>query len=308
MSAPILSVGLDSRGLLLEAPVLRRPGAEVEVQRSGRGLLEALRADPARLVVLGPGVQDLGLNELVQLVRSDPATRGVSILVLLPSTERSETVTSALAAGANAVLRRPLDPQHLERWIVKLLQVPRRADVRVPVRGQVVGVPRAIAGRFSGQSRNLSLNGLLLACPEPLRPEHDVELEVSIDGPYPRLRALGRIVREAGEVAWPYRGYGIEFLLVPPESQEIIANLVSAEARAARPARGEPRIRATVEHESWVYEILDPIRAPSGWQTEIRRGPRASWRPGKAGPFYVVLGGSPEAAYREAKAFVESQD
>ena len=36
-----------------------------------------------------------------------------------------------------------------------------------------------------------------------------------------------------------------------------------------------------------------------GWQVEIRRGPREHWRPGKAGPFYVVLGSSPEAAYQE---------
>jgi hypothetical protein len=95
---------------------------------------------------------------------------------------------------------------------------------------------------------------------------------------------------------------------VPPESQETIANLMAAE-RDHDPARNdEPRIRATVEHEAWVYEILDPVRRDEVWQVEIRRGPRDRWRPGAGGPFYVVVGVSPEAAYREAKAFVEGQD
>lgn len=308
MSAPILVAGFDSRSLLLEAPILKRGGHPVEMCASGRSVLEALPARRSRLLVLGPEVHDLALAELVHQIRADPLTRRVSILALLPSGEAPQAEEELLVAGANAALRRPLDPSLLEQWIVKLLQVPRRTDVRVPVRGHVVGMPRAAAGRFYGLSRNLSLNGLLVACPEELAPEHDVELEVHVEGPYPRLRALGRIVRQAGEVAWPYRGYGIEFLLVPPESQETIANLVAGEHAPDHEDPDQPRIRATVEHEAWVYEILDPVRKGDSWQVEIRRGPRERWRPGAGGPFYVVVGSSPEAAHREARAFVERQD
>ncbi len=308
MSTPVLVAGFDGRSLLLEAPILKREGHPVEMCASGRSVLEALAARSSRLLVLGPDVHDLGLAELIRQVRASPLTRRISILALLPSGEAPEAEEGLLLAGANAALRRPLDSSLLEQWIVKLLQVPRRTDVRVPVRGHVVGMPRAAAGRFYGLSRNLSLNGLLVACPEELAPEHDVELEVHLEGPYPRLRALGRIVRQAGEVAWPYRGYGIEFLLVPPESQETIANLVAGEREPDRGSPDQPRIRATVEHETWVYEILDPVRKGDIWQVEIRRGPRERWRPGAGGPFYVVVGSSPEAAHREARAFVEGQD
>ena len=69
---------------------------------------------------------------------------------------------AASKAGANAVLRRPLVPEQLEHWLVKLLDVPRRSRIRVPVRGQVVAVPRtADAARFYGLTRNISVNGLV---------------------------------------------------------------------------------------------------------------------------------------------------
>ncbi len=39
-------------------------------------------------------------------------------------------------------------------------------------------------------------------------------------------------------------------------------------------------------------------------EAEIRRAPRQSWRPGSAGPFFVVAAPSREIALREAREFV----
>src|SRR5207244_12320930 len=55
-------------------------------------------------------------------------------------------------------------------------------------------------------------------------------------------------------------------------------------------------IHSTVRREAWVYEILEPVRRDETWHAEIRRAPREAWRPGEAGPFYVVEGASPEKA------------
>jgi hypothetical protein len=117
------------------------------------------------------------------------------------------------------------------------------------------------------------------------------------------------VVREAGEVAWPYLGYGLEFLFVPPDSLAAIDALVSkvASVTALTPEGPAARIRATLRHQLWIYEILDPVRYAAGYLVEIRRGPREGWRPGLSGPFYVVEGRSPEVALLAARDFVSRQ-
>lgn len=307
MSAPILVAGLDSRSLILEAPVLLRDHAMLAEKPSARELLDGLAREGARLVVLGPHLVDLPLPEAVRRIRALPVTRRVSVLVLLPAAEPAEAEREVVLAGANAVLRRPLDRFLLEQWLTKLLSVPRRVEARVPVHGQVVGTPRhAASGHFYGLSRNLSIHGMLLASPVRLAEAPDVDLELQLPEPASRVRALGRVVRDAGEVGWPYLGYGVEFLFVPPESLTAIASLVGNRPPPAtiRPLALPARIRATIRLGPWIYEIVEPVPYEAGYLVEIRRGPRESWRPGLSGPFYVVEGPSEEAAVRAAREFV----
>jgi len=310
MAPPILVAGLDGRSLLLEAPVLQRDRHVVEERSGGRDLLEGVAPTGARLVVLGTRLDDLSVADTIRKIRGNAATRHVSILALVPAPEPTEVDTEVLKAGANAVLRRPLDPARLESWIAKLLAVPRRVEARVPVQGHVVGTPRlAGAAHFFGLTRNLSVNGMLLASPIPLVPGREVELEFHLPGAQPRLRALGRVIREAGDVAWPYIGYGIEFFFVPPESMDAIAAVVAEGVAQLPPPPSEARgIHSTVRREAWVYEILEPIPYAEGWQAEIRRAPREMWRAGAAGPFYVVEGASREEALEAAREFVTRMD
>jgi hypothetical protein len=124
------------------------------------------------------------------------------------------------------------------------------------------------------------------------------------------LRALGRVVRHAPEVRWPYLGYGVEFLYVPDEGVNALIELVQRETAPPPPTLiAEPRpevmaIRTTLRREGWVYEILDPVPNGALWQVEIRRSARDGWRPGIGGPFYVLEAPSPEEALESARAFV----
>lgn len=308
MSPEILVAGFDCRQLLLAAPVLLRDRDNVDEKGSTRALLESLTAGWGRLVVLGPRLPDLPLLEGLSRIRSLPATRQVSILVILNPESSAEAESSALAAGANAILRRPLDQAQLESLIAKLLSVPRRADARIPVLGRVVGTPRnPAAGHFYGLSRNLSVHGMLLASPVPLQGGPDVELEFYLPEEETRVQALGRVVREAPEVGWPYCGYGVEFVFLPPEGQDAIDSVVSRVASLAHlaPEETASRIRGTIRHDSWIYEIVEPVRHDGGaWRVEIRRGQRDGWRPGFSQAVYVAEGISPEGALRAARDFV----
>jgi CheY-like chemotaxis protein len=310
MPSTLIAAGLDPVSLFLEAPFLKRERHVVEERGFARDLLQDIARINARVVVLGPRLPDLGVPETIRRIRSSPVTRAVSILVLLPADAPAELETDSREAGANAVLRRPLDTVRLEAWLGKLLAVPRRVEARVTVEGQVVGSTKGGGAHFCGLTRNLSTNGMLLASPVRLPDSPDLELEFTLPGLPARLRALGRVVRDAPEVGWPYLGYGVEFLFVPPESQEAIGLVLSQALPStlivdlADVSHG---IHSTVRREEWVYEILVPVAREVGWLAEIRRGPRESWRPGLSGPFYVVEGSSPENALRQARDFVARQ-
>ncbi|HET8644453.1 MAG TPA: PilZ domain-containing protein, partial [Vicinamibacteria bacterium] len=249
---------------------------------------------------------DLGLVETIRRIRSSPAIRQVSILALLTAEEPPELEAQVVQAGANAVMRRPLQREQLERWLAKLLVVARRVQMRIPVQGQVVGTRRGSeAVHFYGLTRNLSVNGMLLASPVRLPSSPDLDLEFMIPGLAPRLQALGRVVREAPEVEWPYLGYGVEFIFVPPDTQEALSVLVSEKVDGAlTPGELTHGIHSTLRREDWIYEILEPVRYDSVWHAEIRRAPREQWRPGVGGPFYVVEGNSREGVLQEARDFL----
>jgi CheY-like chemotaxis protein len=281
----------------------------VQERTYARDLLRDIVPTGARLVVLGPELADLSLIAAIQRIRTSPATREVSVLVILPSGASAEVEDAARRAGANAVLRRPVDRLILEGWLAKLLAVARRVVARVPVSGQVVGTSRGAGGaHFCGLTHNLSVNGMLLASPLRLSEEPDLDLEFVLPGVRARLRALGRVVREAPEVAWPFRGYGVEFLFVPEDSHETLSLVVSGALRPVMVEGPLPDqthgIHSTVCREEWVYEIHEPIADGEGWQSEIRRAPRESWRPGIAGPYFVVAATSADVALREARDFV----
>lgn len=307
MPSRLLVAGLDARSLILEAPLLQRERHIVEERNSARDLLQDLAASGARLLVLGSRLPDLSVPETIRRVRSSSAIRHVSVLVLVTAQEPREIEKMCLTAGANAVLRRPLDRFTLEAWIAKLLLVPQRVEARIPVEGQVVGTPHgAESVHFFGLTRNVSANGMLLASPIRLLGAPDLDLEFHLSEVPLRLQALGRVVREAPEIPWPHLGYGIEFLVVSPETQDALVRLIDE--------RAEPVLRkttfgiySTLAREEWVYEILEPLPYEGTWEAEIRRAPRRSWRPGSAGPFYVVEGRSREGALHAARDFVLRQ-
>jgi hypothetical protein len=137
----------------------------------------------------------------------------------------------------------------------------------------------------------------------------DLDLEFQLPDGSSRVTVLGRVVREAVEVGWPYIGYGVEFLHVPDDSRMAIGRLVDRETPPRVTPGGEGRgVLATVRRGAWVYEIVQPTAYEGGFLAEIRRGPREGWRPGVASPYYVVEAASPEAAVRAARSFVNRQE
>ncbi|MBN2369030.1 MAG: PilZ domain-containing protein [Vicinamibacteria bacterium] len=307
MSATILVTGLDVRGLLLDAPLLRREGYSVEAHDSVNSLTEQLLGGQARLVVLGTYLPDQSLTALVRTIRSFPAMRRTSILCLIPAGETHELERQLLDVGANAALRRPLDPLALDCWLAKLLTVAHRVNVRIPVEGHVVGSTRSMtAGHFCATTRNISVHGALLASPVRLDVGVDLELDLRVSAERMPLHALGRIVRETGDLRWPYLGYGVEFLFMSSSDRLVVERLVDRGMRLTSASSGRVTngIHSTLRRNRWIYEVREPAPSVDGWQVEIRRSPRDLWRPGQAGPYFVVSAATPMEALLEARRFL----
>ena len=303
-----MTAGIDGRELLLEVRFLERQPELVREAVSAGEVLQLVSRDDVDLVVLGPRLPDLPFVEAVRRIREEPAGRRVSILAVIPAAEPPGTEGQAFAAGANAALRRPLDRFVLESWVAKLVDIPRRVRVRIPVHVQVVGSQKSVPGEhFYGLSRNLSVHGMLLASPVRIG-AGDVDLEIDLPEPEGRIRVLGRIVREAPEVGWPYLGYGIEFLYLPEAGQRAIERLIRRDSPPEPVASlwAPGAIHSTLRRDEWIYEITEPARTTSGFLVEIRRATREGWRPGRTSPFYVVRGDSAQSALDTARGFVRS--
>jgi hypothetical protein len=307
MRPRILAAGVSVSELRLEVRFLQREPELARAAATPEEMHDALHDPAIALVVLGPGTAgEWPATDLVPAIRDGPAGNRVSVLAVVRVEDPVGTEGVLLAAGANAALRRPLDRFVLESWMGKLLDVPRRVIARIPVHVQVVGNRRSAPGEhFYGLSRNLSLHGMLLASPVRIDGE-DLDLELDLPEPEGRVRLLGRIVRDAPEVGWPYVGYGIEFLFLPETGQRAIQRMVRRDAPAeSRPSLWAPgAIHSTVRRDAWIYEITEPARTENGFLVEIRRAPREDWRPGRSSPFSVVRADDARSAIEAARAFV----
>jgi hypothetical protein len=120
------------------------------------------------------------------------------------------------------------------------------------------------------------------------------------------VRVLGRIVRDAPEVGWPYVGYGIDFLFLPEAGQHAIDRMVRRESspETVRSLWAPGAIHSTLRRGPWIYEITEPARIESGFLVEVRRAATEGWRPGQARPYYVAQAPSALEALQEAREFV----
>jgi hypothetical protein len=302
----ILVAGLDARELRLEVRFLQREPERVRGVDSVSELVLAVERNGASLVVLGPRLPDAPIVEAIRRLRGRSAGPAASILAVVPASDPPGTEGVVLEAGANAALRRPLERFVLESWVSKLLDVPRRVLARIPVHVQVVGTRRRAPGdHFYGLSRNLSVHGMLLASPVRVEAE-DLDLEIDLPEPGGRVRVLGRVVREAPEVGWPYVGYGVEFLFLPEAAQRAIDLMVRQETppEAARSLWAPGAIHSTLRRGGWIFEVTEPARTEGGFLVEVRRGFYEGWRPGQARPYYVAQGPTALQALDEAREFV----
>ena len=295
MSSPILVAGLDSRSLLLEAPFLLRGRRPDRGAASACDLME-------RLARGGRGSSCSGPRS-----RTRPSSRSSAGSAACPPPARSRSSRSSPRGSRHASRRRPRGRRQrrpapaprprpsrgLARQAARRCPAASTRGSRCRARWWAPPGTRS-SGHFYGLSRNLSVNGMLLASPVRLAGS-DLDIEFHLPESGRRVRAIGRVVREARDVAWPYLGYGVEFVFVPAgqpgrAGRARDRHLPAPPAARRRPSRaggahrghGPPRRLDLRDRGARALRRRlpgrDPPRAARGLAPRARRDPTSSWR------------------------------
>jgi CheY-like chemotaxis protein len=147
-----------------------------------------------------------GAAELVKALREDGATRRLSVVALARG-EFASSELGLLEAGVNAVLRLPPSGDWDDR-LFRLMHVPVRREVRVPVRLQLDLGFGALGEHFKGVALNLSVNGMLVETSHPLQVGDD--LFFTLELPNGAVVGTATVVRHAAASGQ----YGMELATV----------------------------------------------------------------------------------------------
>ena len=197
----------------LAGTIVWRSNAPREVVTS-LGAASAALLDRPSLVMVERDVP--WARELITAVRESDDTRAASIAVYGDEGD-THVELELLAAGANAILRLPATPDWDKR-VARLMQVPPRQSVRVPV---FVQVESGSSVRTTlGTSVNLSEHGLLLQAPA-LDLGAEVQFALRLPNVAETVRVRGRVVRVGADDS-----FGLEFTEINGDCLQAVRDYV----------------------------------------------------------------------------------
>jgi len=149
--------------------------------------------------------------ELVKELREDALTRRLSVVALARG-EFASSELGLLEAGVNAVLRLPPSGDWDDR-LFRLMHVPVRREIRVPVHLQLDLGFGARGERFAAVALNLSVNGMLVETSHLLQVGDD--LVFALELPKATVEGTATVVRHASIAAQ----YGLELATVKSDGR-----------------------------------------------------------------------------------------
>jgi PAS domain S-box-containing protein len=224
----------DSR-LIVKRFLMLGGGCRVLFASDGREVLDVLARQKVSLLVLDMEMPVVsGYETAAEVRRSVEGGEAIPILAITAHTDPSE-LKRAIAAGASAVLQKPLERRRLNLMVAKLLSpVPAGPRAELPgneaaARSEVVGIDPDIQDLVPGYIETQKENVARI-------------LELAAAGDFSPVRRIGHNMKGTG------KGYGFEVVSSLGESIELAAARSSAE-EVERLARELTRYLASVQWE-----------------------------------------------------------
>jgi CheY-like chemotaxis protein len=175
----------------------------------------------ADLIITDAALPLMGGAKLCSRIRNDADLKYVSIIVVGDETE--DSVSQCREAGANVVIRRPLEPGKLLWQASEQLVIPHRKDMRVLLRASVKGMEGNTP--FFARSQNISLSGMLLETDRELKQGDRLTCAFNIAHSEVTLTCMvERVITTLSK----RNRYGVRFLNCDTRALIIIENFIKA--------------------------------------------------------------------------------
>jgi DNA-binding response OmpR family regulator len=176
----------------------------------------------ADLIITDAALPLMGGAKLCSLIRSDTELKPVSIILVCGESEIS--LSECRKAGANAVIRKPVDPGELLWKASELLVVPQRKDMRAQLRVSIKGLEGDTP--FFAQSQNISISGMLLETDHVLKLDERMICAFYIS--HSEITVSCRVKRVEETMSARHR-YGVKFIDCDTKSLVIIEHFVKTQ-------------------------------------------------------------------------------
>ncbi len=151
-------------------------------------------------------------------IREDYGLKKVSIIMI--RSDRESDIRRYKACGANAYIRRPINPQELFQKVGELLNISPRLNMRVLIRVKVKG---KFEGEFISHSKNISASGILLETDTVLEKGDLIRCDFFL-GPN-QVNSEGEIMRVTKKQQKLYQ-YGVKFMDIDSLSKATIEKYI----------------------------------------------------------------------------------
>jgi len=205
----------------LQDTLLFRSGMEREQASTAQEALTRLAKGGVQVFCVHREVR--GVENLVRAIRKSTALKKMSIVVFSED-DFDPSEVEVLEAGANAILRLPPADDFDER-LGRLISVPARRDVRIPVRLQVAG-GSGFGSTVPVLAQNLSATGVLIESNHPLNMGDEISVALRFEESGQLFSATAHITRTAG----PNR-YGARFTAIT-KGEDALREFLASEASA----------------------------------------------------------------------------
>jgi len=208
---------------------LDREGVKLLIAGNNDDVLAAHRAEKANVIVTTLNSPGLRCEELCSLVRSEPAMRNVSVIMICPN--NASDIKRGEQCKANAILTMPVDSAVLLGKIRELLEISWRESYRVLVSVIVEGSDKDKP--FFGRSGNISTTGILIESEKVLTIGDQLMCSFFLPGSK-QIKTNGEIVRvmesDAGSKS---SQYGVRFSHLSEEARSAIEDFVEKKSQVS---------------------------------------------------------------------------
>jgi len=204
--------------------IFKRSGITFFPALSSEEILDLHGVNKADLIITDATLPLMGGAKLCSRIRGDADLKYVSIIVVGDVTDNSDnSLAQCKEAGANIIIRRPLEPGMLLWHASQQLVIPIRKDMRVLLRAIVKDLE--VSTPFFARSHNISISGMLLETERVLNAGDRLTCSFNIAHSEITLTCT---VERIESTASKRNLYGVRFMNCDTKALIIIENFVKA--------------------------------------------------------------------------------